>query len=111
MKNIVWNWISIANENTLDVNINNYVVAKVPSGSNFQNFVARVTQGLDDDEDQEVSFYKKANNGFILPDEENCALVSAQDVMVLPKPFQAAATKRLSNVVKFPIDFTSFNLK
>ena len=100
-----------ANENTLDVNINDYVVVKVHSGSNFQNFVARVTQGLDDDEDYEVSFYKKVNNGFILPDEEDCASVSAQDViMVLPKPFQAAATKRLWNVVKFPIDLTSFNL-
>ena len=101
-----------ANENALDVNINDYVEVKVHSGLNFQNFVAGVTQGLDDDEDYEVSFYKKVNNGFILPDEEDCASVSALDVvMVLPKLFQAAATKRLLNVVKFPIDLTSFNLK
>ena len=85
---------------------------KVYLGSNFPNFVAKVTQDLDDDEDNEVLFYKKVKNDFILPNEEDCASVSAQDVvMVLPKPFQTAASKRLSNVVKFPVDLTSFNLK
>ena len=72
----------LANEYTLDVDINDYVVlVKVHSGSHFRNFGARVTQGLDNDEDYKVSFYKKVKNGFILPYEEDCASVSAQDVV------------------------------
>ena len=50
---------------------------------------------------------RKLKNGFIFPEIEDIASVSANDIVrVLPRPNPAAQTKRLSSVLNFAVDLT-----
>ena len=77
-----------------------FAVAKVYwTSKNFKNFIAKIIDGPDEDNDYEVKFLKrllKVKDGFMFPEVEELALVSQDDIVcVLPVPQPIAKTTRL----------------
>ena len=78
-----------------------YAVVKVKGNRGCKNYIAKIIDGPDSDDDYEVHFMRrceKIKNGFVLSEEDRASVNSADIVNHIQKPDSAASTKRLSNV-------------
>ena len=80
----------------------------------YKNFIAKIINGPDSDNDYEVAFLKqisKAKSGFVFPDIEDLAFVFYNNIIfLLQTPFPVAQTARLSNIFKFTDNSSRFNI-
>ena len=96
--------------------VEDFVVIKVFSSDGkiaHTNFIEKISDGPDDNNDFEVSFTKqseKIKDGFQLPEDEAAGSVALNDIVkILPKPVSVATMKRLSRIFKLKAGTTIVN--
>ena len=97
--------------------VGDFAIIKVFSADTkifHRNFIGKICDGPDDDDDFEVTFMKrseKIKDGFKFPEDKDAASVALKDIVrVLPKPFSVATTKRLSGIFKFKADLAHYGV-
>lgn len=82
-----------------------YILIKCSGDKFFQHFVAYITY--------DVKYLKRQQktDTFVFDDTAETFLVIHDDVICkLPPPFSIGGTKRTSNLLKFSVEFCSYNL-
>ena len=96
--------------------VGDFAIIKVFSADTkifHRNFIEKICDGPDGDDDFEVTFMKRSEikDGFKFPEDEDAASVTLKDIVrVLPKPFSVATTKRLSGIFKFKADLAHYGV-
>ena len=80
--------------------------------SKWKIFIARITEGPDEDGDFEAIFFKRSmNNGFLYAEIKDLAWIELADVIkILPKAMSTATTKRSAGVINFDVEVSAFGV-